>query len=62
MLASGQTVSPIAKLLDMDENLIYRWKGEHKKHEAQPQVGQQSLMAENEQLRQKLKPFILIEK
>lgn len=55
MLASGQSATQIAKLLGMGENLIYRWKSEHKKSEPEPVQGQDSLRAENEQLRQKLK-------
>jgi transposase len=55
MLASGQTAPQIATLLGVGENLIYRWKSEQKKRESGPEVGQQSLRAENEQLRQKLK-------
>jgi transposase len=55
MLASGQSATQIAKLLGMGENLIYRWKSEHKKSEPETVQGQDSLRAENEQLRQKLK-------
>lgn len=39
----------------MGENLIYRWKSEHKKSEPETVQGQDSLRAGNEQLRQKLK-------
>jgi transposase len=53
MLASGQSAAQIAKLPGMGENLIYRWKSEQKKSE--PEVGRDSLRAENAELRQKLK-------
>lgn len=55
MLASGQSAPQIARLLGMGENLIYRWRSEQKKSEPEPDAGQESLRAENEQLRQKLK-------
>jgi transposase len=55
MLASGQTAPQIAKLLGVGENLIYRWKSEQKKTEPEQEAGQESLRAENAELRQKLK-------
>lgn len=56
MITSGQSAAQIAKLLGVGENLIYRWKSEHKK--SQPLASEQdlpSIRLENEQLRQQLK-------
>lgn len=55
MLASGQSATQIAKLPGMGENLIYRWKSGQKKSGPELGMGPDSLRAENEQLRQKLK-------
>jgi transposase len=52
MLNSGQSVSEVARSLDIGENLLYTWKSEAKKSQTPEN---QSLESELEQLRKQLR-------
>lgn len=54
MLDEGQSVSQVAKSLNVSEQLLHTWKHSHKKHN-QKQVGNSELIAENERLKAQLK-------
>lgn len=59
MLASGPSAAHICKILDVGENLIYRWKSEQNKGLSESKEAQKeevlTLREENEQLRRQLK-------
>jgi transposase len=52
MLNSGQNVSDVARKLGIGENLLYNWRAEYISSES---TDNQSVIAENEQLRKQLR-------
>lgn len=54
MLDEGQSVSQVAKSLNVSDQLLHTWKHAHKK-QLQKQTGNAELLAENERLKAQLK-------
>ena len=54
MLDEGQSVTQVAKSLNISDQLLHTWKHAHKK-QTQKQAGNSELIAENERLKAQLK-------
>ena len=54
MLDEGQSVSQVAKSLNVSDQLLHTWKHAHKK-QLQKQTGNAELLVENERLKAQLK-------
>ena len=54
MLDEGQSVTQVAKSLNISDQLLHTWKHAHKK-QTQKQAGNSELSAENERLKAQLK-------